>query len=194
MQRSTNPSSAAERGSLPSRTAALASGMRWTSDAICRRWHLHLFLLCSSPPHAQAVVLACEDGRRLYPLTQDCPAPLLPVLNKPLLAYQLELLENAGYTGVCVCVCWCCEYGLGRVLLKGGVGWNVFGATFPPSCGRFPRRRPSLFPARLPTAEKRWCATYSGREVGGEYFILVAAGGRALAVPMLCWSGCCGPV
>lgn len=47
----------------------------------------------------QAVVLACEDGRRLYPLTQDCPAPLLPVLNKPLLHYQLELLEKAGFTG-----------------------------------------------------------------------------------------------
>ncbi|CAM9261058.1 unnamed protein product [Pylaiella littoralis] len=46
----------------------------------------------------QAVVLACEDGRRLYPLTQDCPATLLPVLNKPLLHYQLELLEKAGYT------------------------------------------------------------------------------------------------
>ncbi|CAN0115807.1 unnamed protein product [Scytosiphon promiscuus] len=46
----------------------------------------------------QAVVLACGDGRRLYPLTQDCPAPLLPVLNKPLLHYQLELLEKAGYT------------------------------------------------------------------------------------------------
>eukprot|EP00903_Cladosiphon_okamuranus_P008474 g8141.t1 len=45
----------------------------------------------------QAVVLACEDGRRLYPLTQKCPAPLLPVLNKPLLHYQLELLEKAGY-------------------------------------------------------------------------------------------------
>lgn len=57
----------------------------------------------SLPPgfslRSQAVVLACEDGRRLYPLTQDCPAPLLPVLNKPLLHYQLELLEKAGYTG-----------------------------------------------------------------------------------------------
>lgn len=47
----------------------------------------------------QAVVLACEDGARLYPLTQDYPAALLPVLNKPLLQYQLELLEKAGYTG-----------------------------------------------------------------------------------------------
>ncbi|CAM9170877.1 unnamed protein product [Ascophyllum nodosum] len=46
----------------------------------------------------QAVVLACDDGTRLYPLTHDCPAPLLPVLNKPLLHYQLELLEKAGYT------------------------------------------------------------------------------------------------
>lgn len=51
---------------------------------------------------SQAVLLACEDGRRLYPLTQDCPAPLLPVLNTPLLHYQLELLEKAGYTGAAV--------------------------------------------------------------------------------------------
>ncbi|CAN0493708.1 unnamed protein product, partial [Laminaria digitata] len=53
----------------------------------------------------QAVVLACGDGRRLYPLTQDCPAPLLPVLNKPLLHYQLELLEKAGYTAEALLVC-----------------------------------------------------------------------------------------
>ncbi|CAN0543187.1 unnamed protein product, partial [Ectocarpus sp. 8 AP-2014] len=51
----------------------------------------------------QAVILACEDGKRLYPLTQDVPAPLLPVLNKPLLHYQLELLEKAGYTGTLTC-------------------------------------------------------------------------------------------
>lgn len=58
---------------------------------------------------AQAVLLACEDGKRLYPLvTQDCPAPLLPVLNKPLLHYQLELLEKAGYTGVVILRPWLC--------------------------------------------------------------------------------------
>ena len=55
--------------------------------------------MCGWGGGGQAVVLACGDGRRLYPLTKDCSAPLLPVLNKPLLHYQLELLEKAGYTG-----------------------------------------------------------------------------------------------
>lgn len=59
------------------------------------------FLSSPSRRHRfQAVILACEDGARLYPLTsQDCPASLLPVLNKPLLHYQFELLEKAGYAG-----------------------------------------------------------------------------------------------
>ena len=45
----------------------------------------------------QAVVLAsCNDGDDLYPLTEKQPLALLPIANRPLLTYQLELLERAG--------------------------------------------------------------------------------------------------
>jgi translation initiation factor eIF-2B subunit gamma len=45
----------------------------------------------------QAVILASgNDGDNLYPLTELLPTALLPVANRPLLWYQLELLERAG--------------------------------------------------------------------------------------------------
>ncbi|CAN0047717.1 unnamed protein product, partial [Discosporangium mesarthrocarpum] len=56
----------------------------------------------ASGSNIQAVIMAYDDGARLYPLTQDTPAVLLPVLNKPLLHYQLELLEKATYTDALV--------------------------------------------------------------------------------------------
>jgi translation initiation factor eIF-2B subunit gamma len=44
----------------------------------------------------QAVVLASvSDGDGLYPLTEELPAALLPVANRPLISFQLELLERA---------------------------------------------------------------------------------------------------
>ena len=44
----------------------------------------------------QAVVLATvSDGDSLYPLTDDLPLALLPVAGRPLLSYQLELLEQS---------------------------------------------------------------------------------------------------
>ena len=44
----------------------------------------------------QAVILteSC-DGDGLYPLTERTPPALLPVANRPLLSFQLELLERA---------------------------------------------------------------------------------------------------
>jgi dTDP-glucose pyrophosphorylase len=51
------------------------------------------------PSHSefQAVILASgNDGDNLYPLTEQTPLPLLPVANRPLISYQLELLERAG--------------------------------------------------------------------------------------------------
>lgn len=45
----------------------------------------------------QAVVLACDsDGDGLYPLTEQLPLALLPVANRPLLSFQLELLARSG--------------------------------------------------------------------------------------------------
>ncbi|EOD39568.1 hypothetical protein EMIHUDRAFT_97762 [Emiliania huxleyi CCMP1516] len=47
-----------------------------------------------------AVVLANgNDGDNLYPLTEDMPLAALPVGNRPLLSYQLEMLQRAGSFG-----------------------------------------------------------------------------------------------
>jgi NDP-sugar pyrophosphorylase family protein len=46
-----------------------------------------------------AVVLAGGIGSRLRPLTHIIPKPLVPVANKPMIDYNLELLRNAGITG-----------------------------------------------------------------------------------------------
>jgi translation initiation factor eIF-2B subunit gamma len=44
----------------------------------------------------EAVLIIHASSRSLFPLTSgDCPAPLLPVLNRPLLAYPLRLLETS---------------------------------------------------------------------------------------------------
>ncbi|KAG9402548.1 Eukaryotic translation initiation factor 2B, subunit 3 gamma, 58kDa [Aphanomyces cochlioides] len=50
----------------------------------------------------QAVILAGGSGVRLYPLTEETPKPLLPVNGKPLLYYQLALLEKSDFSDVLV--------------------------------------------------------------------------------------------
>eukprot|EP00960_Hanusia_phi_P065734 766196-Hanusia_phi.AAC.2 len=53
----------------------------------------------------QAVVLADHDdsgGTRLYPLTEVTPKSLLSVANRPLVMYQLALLERSGFKEVIV--------------------------------------------------------------------------------------------
>ena len=45
----------------------------------------------------QAVLLASiSDGDGLFPLTEQLPTALLPVANRPLLSFQLELLARSG--------------------------------------------------------------------------------------------------
>lgn len=44
----------------------------------------------------QALVLCAGEGRRLQPFTDQCPKPLLPLLNVPLLAHVLRRLARAG--------------------------------------------------------------------------------------------------
>jgi NDP-sugar pyrophosphorylase family protein len=46
-----------------------------------------------------AIVLAGGVGSRLQPLTSNCPKPMVPIANKPMIDYNLELLKNAGITG-----------------------------------------------------------------------------------------------
>jgi len=44
----------------------------------------------------QALILAGGKGTRLRPLTVYTPKPIVPVLNRPFLLYQIEILERAG--------------------------------------------------------------------------------------------------
>lgn len=46
----------------------------------------------------QAVILAGGLGTRMRPLTETVPKPMLPVLGRPFLEYQLEMLEANGIT------------------------------------------------------------------------------------------------
>ena len=47
----------------------------------------------------QAVVMAVGGGSRMTDLTSSIPKPLLPVGNRPLVWYPLNLLERVGFEG-----------------------------------------------------------------------------------------------
>ncbi len=48
----------------------------------------------------QAIILAGGFGTRLRPLTDEIPKPMVPVLNKPLMEYSIELLRKHGINEV----------------------------------------------------------------------------------------------
>lgn len=48
----------------------------------------------------QALILAGGKGTRLRPLTVYTPKPIVPVVNRPFLLYQIETLRNAGVTDI----------------------------------------------------------------------------------------------
>ncbi|CAN5234185.1 hypothetical protein BH20ACI2_BH20ACI2_00470 [soil metagenome] len=48
----------------------------------------------------QALILAGGKGTRLRPLTVYTPKPIVPIANRPLLFYQIDLLRNAGITDI----------------------------------------------------------------------------------------------
>lgn len=52
----------------------------------------------------KAVILAAGQGTRLRPVTLTMPKPLVPVANKPLIAYAIEVLRNAGLTDIGIVV------------------------------------------------------------------------------------------
>lgn len=45
----------------------------------------------------KVVILSGGTGSSMYPLTEDIPKALLPIANRPLISYQLELLEKCGF-------------------------------------------------------------------------------------------------
>ena len=46
-------------------------------------------------PQQAIILVSCSDGENLYPLTEQMPSALLPVANRQLISFQLELLEKA---------------------------------------------------------------------------------------------------
>jgi NDP-sugar pyrophosphorylase family protein len=48
----------------------------------------------------QALILAGGKGTRLRPLTVYTPKPIVPVVNRPFLLYQIEILRKAGITDI----------------------------------------------------------------------------------------------
>ncbi|MBC7544075.1 MAG: NDP-sugar synthase [Candidatus Sericytochromatia bacterium] len=48
----------------------------------------------------QAIIIAGGQGTRLRPLTYDLPKPIIPIFNRPLLYYQIELLKRHGITDI----------------------------------------------------------------------------------------------
>src|SRR5919199_3367167 len=52
----------------------------------------------------KAVVMAGGEGTRLRPMTSSIPKPLLPVVNKPIMAHVLRLLKRHGFNEVVVTV------------------------------------------------------------------------------------------
>ncbi len=54
----------------------------------------------------KAIIMAGGQGTRLRPLTCDLPKPLVPILNKPVMEYSIELLREHGITDIGVTTCY----------------------------------------------------------------------------------------
>ncbi|MFN8529209.1 MAG: glucose-1-phosphate thymidylyltransferase [Anaerolineae bacterium] len=52
----------------------------------------------------KAVILAAGQGTRLRPVTLTMPKPLVPVANRPLIAYAIHVLKNAGLAEIGIVV------------------------------------------------------------------------------------------
>jgi len=72
---------------------------------------------------SQAVLLVGGAGTRLRPLTYLMPKALLPVLNRPLISYEVELLARSGVSEVLLSTG--CQAGQLREALGAGDRWGI---------------------------------------------------------------------
>nr|WP_289072593.1 nucleotidyltransferase family protein [uncultured Halomonas sp.] len=63
----------------------------------------------------KAMILAAGLGKRMRPLTDHCPKPLLPVAGKPLIVHHLERLKRAGIEEVVINVSYRAEQIMGAL-------------------------------------------------------------------------------
>lgn len=54
----------------------------------------------------KAMILAAGRGKRMAPLTDHCPKPLIPLMGKPLIVHHLEKLAQAGFKEVVINHAW----------------------------------------------------------------------------------------
>lgn len=54
--------------------------------------------------YMKGVILAGGKGRRLRPLTCNLPKPMLPLIEKPVMEYSIELLKCHGITEIAITV------------------------------------------------------------------------------------------
>src|SRR5262245_57420791 len=52
----------------------------------------------------KAVIMAGGFGARLYPLTVQCPKPMVPFVDKPVLAHVINLLQYHGFSEIIITV------------------------------------------------------------------------------------------
>lgn len=70
------------------------------SECCCRKTECVVcFVLQVFGMELQAVLMAAGGGSRMMDLTYNTPKPLLPVGNRPLIWYPLNLLERVGFEG-----------------------------------------------------------------------------------------------
>lgn len=50
----------------------------------------------------KAMILAAGLGKRMRPLTDNLPKPLLPAAGRPLIEYQIDRLREAGFTDIII--------------------------------------------------------------------------------------------
>ena len=84
------------------RAAGAARGSDGTSlscgRARCRRRHAGRFQV------VKAVIMAGGEGTRLRPLTSNCPKPMLPLANRPMMEHIVDLLKKHGFDDIVVTV------------------------------------------------------------------------------------------